>query len=100
MSLNFGGGLPARFRSATAASCGGLPILPVIKLLSNPKDSSEMEYFDTYAGTIIQGQESVSEVGERLLKEITAVASGKPTKLEMFSRYREVMEMYTTGLVL
>ncbi len=100
MSLNFGGGLPARFRSATAASCGGLPILPVIKLLSSPKDSSEMEYFDTYAGTIIQGQESVSEVGERLLKEITSVASGKPTKLEMFSRYREVMEMYTTGLVL
>ena len=100
MSLNFGGGLPARFRSATAASCGGLPILPVIKILSSPKDSAEMEYFDIYAGTIIQGQESVSEVGQRLLKEIIAVASGKPTKLEMFPRYREVMEMYITGPVL
>ncbi|MBN2186438.1 MAG: UxaA family hydrolase [Dehalococcoidia bacterium] len=100
MSLNFGGGLPARFRTSTAASCGGLPILPVIKVLSSPKDSCEMEYFDVYAGTIIQGQESVPEVGERLLKEITAVASGKPTKLEMFSRYQEVMEMYTTGPVL
>jgi len=72
----------------------------IYEVATRPKDSSEMEYFDTYAGTIIQGQESVSEVGERLLKEITAVASGKPTKLEMFSRYREVMEMYTTGLVL
>jgi len=100
MTLNYGGGLPARFRSATVTSCGGLPTLPVIKVLSSPKDTSEMEYFDTYVGTIIEGQESVSEAGQRLLEEIIAVASGKPTKLEMFTRYREVMEMYSTGPVL
>lgn len=100
MTLNLGGGLPVLFRSAPAASCGGLAILPVIKILSSPKDAKEKEYFDIYAGTIIEGQESISEVGERLLEEILAVASGKPTKLEMFSRYREVMEMYTTGPVL
>ena len=97
MTLNLGGGLPVRFRSAPAASCGGLPILPVIKILSSPKDAKDKEYFDIYAGTIIEGQESIAEVGERLLKEIVAVASGKPTKLEMFPRYREVMEMYSTG---
>jgi altronate dehydratase large subunit len=100
MTLNLGGGLPVQFRSAPAASCGGLPILPVIKVLSSPKDAREKEYFDIYAGTIIEGQESIAEAGERLLQEIIAVASGKPTKLEMFSRYREVMEMYTTGPVL
>jgi len=100
MTLNLGGGLPARFRSAPAASCGGLPILPVIKVLSSPKDAEERDYFDIYAGTIIEGQESIAEVGKRLLEEIVAVASGKPTRLEMFSRYREVMEMYTTGPVL
>jgi len=100
MTLNLGGGLPVRFRSAPAASYGGLPILPVIKILSSPKDAKEKEYFDIYAGSIIEGQESISEVGERLLEEIIAVASGKPSKLEMFSHYREVMEMYTTGPVL
>jgi altronate dehydratase large subunit len=100
MTLNLGGGPPVRFRSAPAASCGGLPILPVVKILSSPKDAKEKEYFDIYAGTIIEGQESIAEVGERLLKEVIAVASGKPTKLEMFSRCREVMEMYITGPVL
>ena len=100
LTFGFGGGLPARFRSVPACSCGVLPILPVIKILSSPKDAKEKEYFDIYAGAIIEGQESISEVGERLLKEIIAVASGKPTKLEMFPRYREVMEMYSTGPVL
>ena len=72
----------------------------MIKILSHPKEVKEKEYFDIYAGTIIEGKESVSEVGQRLLQEIVAVASGKPTRLEMSSRYREVMEMYTTGPIL
>jgi len=100
LAFGFGGGLPARFRTTPSASGGGLPILPVIKILGNPKDSEEKEYFDIYVGTIIEGQESVPEAGERLLREIIAVASGKPTKLEMFSRYREIMEMYAMGPVL
>ncbi len=97
LTFGFGGGLPARFHSVPACSCGALPILPVLKILSSPKDAKEKEYFDIYAGTIIEGQESIPEVGDRLLKEITAVASGKPTRLEMFSHYREVMEMYSTS---
>jgi altronate dehydratase large subunit len=97
LTFGFGGGLPARFRGAPAASGSGLPILPVIKILGNPKDSSEKGYFDIYVGTVIEGQESVSAAGERLLNEIIAVASGKPTKLEMSPRYREIMEVYSTG---
>jgi len=95
--FGFGGGLPARFRSLPAASGGGLPILPVIKILGNPTDSREEEYFDIYVGTLIEGQESVSEAGERLLRQIIAVASGKPTKLETSPRYREIIEVYFTG---
>ncbi|MEA3253598.1 MAG: UxaA family hydrolase, partial [Chloroflexota bacterium] len=100
MTFGFGGGLPARFRALPSASFGPLPILPVLKILGSPRESSEKEYFDIYVGSIIEGQESTPEAGERLLKELIAVASGKPGKLEMFPRYREVMEMYTTGPVL
>ena len=96
-TFGFGGGLPSRFRSVPACSCGVMPILPVIKILSSPKDAVEKEYFDIYAGTIIEGRESIPEVGQQLFDEIIAVASGKPTKLEMFPRYRDVMEMYSTG---
>ncbi|MCK4221617.1 MAG: UxaA family hydrolase [Dehalococcoidia bacterium] len=99
MSLNYGGGLPARFRNFTVA-VGGIPIVPVLKVLSSPKDFDQMEYFDIYAGSIIEGRESVSEVGDRLLAELIAVASGKPCKQEMHSRYREPLDMYTTGPLL
>jgi len=97
LTFGFSGGLPARFRSLPGCSFGALPILPVIKILSKPKDLEEKDYFDVYAGTIIEGQESLSQAGERLLEEIVAVASGKPTKLERFPRYREIMEFYSTG---
>lgn len=99
MSLNYGGGLPARFRNFTVA-VGGMPIVPVLKILSSPKDFEEMDYFDVYAGTIIEGRESVPEVGKRLLDELVAVASGKPCRQEMHSGYREPLDMYTTEPVL
>jgi len=59
MTFGFGGGLPARFHSVPACSLGALPILPVIKILNSPKDAREKEYFGIYAGTIIEGQESI-----------------------------------------
>jgi altronate dehydratase len=59
-----------------------------------------MDYFDIYAGTIIEGKETVPEVGQRILEELVAVASGKPSKQEMSSRYKEMLVMYTTGPLL
>jgi altronate dehydratase large subunit len=97
MTFGFGGGLPARFHSLPGCSFGALPILPVLKILSSPKDHREKDYFDVYAGTVIEGRESVSQAGERLLEEMVAVCSGKHTKLEGLSRYRDVMEFYATG---
>ncbi|MDH5696228.1 MAG: UxaA family hydrolase, partial [Dehalococcoidia bacterium] len=99
MVASLGGGLPVRFHSQPAYCGIGVPILPVIKVLSNPKDMGEKEYFDLMAGTVIQGKESIPEAGDRLLKEIIDVASGKPTKTEMLPRYYyELMEFYTTEL--
>ena len=93
--FSVGGGLPARFRSMPGA--GKLPITPTIKVLSDPNVKQELEYFDIYAGAIIEGEESVEQAGSRFFQELVSVASGKLTKLEMRSGYRELLEMYRTG---
>ena len=98
LTFGFGGGLPARFRGLPASSGGELPLLPVIKILGNPKDIAERDYFDVYVGDVIEGKESLQQAGERVLTKIISVASGEPTKTEGLTRpYREVMEIYHTG---
>jgi len=99
MTFGFGGGLPASFRSMPANAMGNLPILPVLKILSSPKAAREIPYFDMYAGTVVEGKETVAQVGQRLLEEILQILSGKPTKIELRPRYREVMEMWRLGPV-
>jgi len=99
MTLNYGAGLPTKLHNYTVA-VGGLPIVPCLKIFSSPQDVAQMEYFDVYAGTIIEGKETVAEVGQRILAELAAVASGKPAKQEMSSRYRELLVMYYTGPLL
>jgi len=98
-SLNYGAGLPTRFHNYTCA-VGGIATVPVMKLFSSPQDVSQMEHFDLYAGTIIEGKETIAQVGQRLLEEIVAIASGKPARQEMNSRYREPLIMYYTGPIL
>jgi len=97
--LSVGGGLPARFRNLTGYA-GWVPVVPVIKVLSNPSDSQESEYFDIYAGSIVEGKESAEQVGDRLVKEILAIASGKASRSEMHSAYQEPLELYATGPLL
>ena len=92
--FSVGGGLPGMSRSQPGA--GRVPIIPVVKLTGDPGLKSELEYFDLYAGTIIEGSEGKDEVGERLMTEIREVAAGKLTKQE-YSRYREVLDMYAMG---
>jgi len=99
MSLNYGAGLPTRFHNYTCA-VGGIATVPVMKLYSSPQDKSQDTYFDLYAGTIIEGSETVEQVGERLLEQIVAVASGQPARQELQSRYHEPLIMYYTGPIL
>ena len=99
MSLNYGAGLPTMYHNFTCA-VGGISIMPVLKLFSSPQDIAQKEYFDVYAGSIIEGTETVADVGQRLLEEIVAVASGKPARQEMNSRYHEPLIMYYTGPIL
>ena len=99
MSLNYGAGLPTMLHNYTVA-VGGIPIAPVLKSFSSPQDTAQMDYFDIYAGTIIEGKETIPEVGRRVLEELVAIASGKPCRQEMNSRYKEMMVMYYTGPLL
>jgi altronate dehydratase large subunit len=98
-TLNYGAGLPTMLHNYTVA-VGGMPIVPVLKIFSSPQDMAQKDYFDVYAGSIIEGKETVPEVGQRILEEIVAVASGKPARQEMSSRYREMLVMYYTGPLL
>ncbi|MDX9860178.1 MAG: altronate dehydratase family protein [Rhodospirillales bacterium] len=56
---------------------------PVIKLATNtPMFTRLAGDMDINCGTIADGEATVAEMGERIFKEILAVASGKPTKSE------------------
>ena len=92
--FSVGGGLPAKSRSQPGM--GRVPVVPVVKISGDPGIRSEMDYFDVYAGTIIEGAEEVEDVGRRFVAEILEVASGKPTKQE-YSRFQEMLDIYATG---
>jgi len=56
----------------------GNPIAPVLKVSSNTKLAEKMpDIIDINTGTIIDGEESIQQVGERILDTIISVASGE-----------------------
>ncbi|WP_077210666.1 UxaA family hydrolase [Bacillus dakarensis] len=66
----------------------GSPIAPVIKISTNTAMYEKMnENIDLDAGTIIEGIETVDEVGSRIISEIKDVASGKLTKAEILKQH-------------
>jgi len=61
----------------------GSAIAPVIKITGNPRTYRTMkENIDINAGTVIEGKETIEQVGKRIFNEILGVASGKQTKAE------------------
>ena len=68
----------------------GSPIAPVIKIATNsPMFSRMADNMDINAGTIIDGEETPQQVGQRIFNEILEVASGKLTKSEILG-HREL----------
>jgi len=62
----------------------GSPIAPVIKIATNSLMYSRMsDNMDVNAGTIVDGTETIEEVGEKIYDEILEIASGKLTKSEI-----------------
>jgi len=66
----------------------GSPIAPVIKIATNSAIYHKMnDNIDLNAGTIIDGEESIQAVGERLWDEIGLVGNGKLTKAEILKQH-------------
>jgi altronate dehydratase large subunit len=64
-------------------STTGHAIAPVVKVTGNPQTYRNLEdNIDINAGTILDGSESLNQVGERIFREVVNVASGKKTKAE------------------
>ncbi|HWR45101.1 UxaA family hydrolase [Sporomusa sp.] len=62
----------------------GSPIAPTIKVATNSAMFHRMrDNMDVNAGTIITGEETVEQVGQRIFAEMVEVASGKITKAEV-----------------
>jgi altronate dehydratase len=62
----------------------GFPVVPVIKVSSNSRIAAAMEdNIDINAGTIVEGKETIEDVGRRIFDLIRRVASGERTKSEL-----------------
>ncbi|MFP3485286.1 MAG: UxaA family hydrolase [Vulcanisaeta sp.] len=69
----------------------GNPIAPVIKVTANPQTARKMrENIDFDASTVILGQETIEQAGERLFRLVIDVARGRPTRAELLG-FREFM---------
>lgn len=71
---------------------------PSIKLATNTSMYRRMEDdMDINCGTILDGDESLAECGERIFREILAVASGKRTKSEQWGFGSEEFAPWVQG---
>jgi len=82
--FSVGGGLPASIPSLIGTNTGNMQLLPILKLLSNPRDSSARSYFDLYAGGVLEGNMPLEQVSEEIWNRALETASGRPTYLERY----------------
>jgi len=82
--FSVGGGLPARIPSLIGTNVGGIPLLPIVKILSNPRELDARAYFDIYAGGVLEGTETMDGVGDRIWQKTLATASGEHAWLERY----------------
>jgi altronate dehydratase len=62
----------------------GFPVVPIIKISTNSRIARAMEdNIDINAGTIVEGAESIQDVGTRIFEQIRRAASGERTKSEI-----------------
>jgi len=75
----------------------GCPLVPVIKVASNPQMVQRMkEHVDVDASTIITGAKSINDVGQIIAERVFETGSGKKVAAEK-SRYDKSIGIYTLG---
>ncbi|MFB6106878.1 MAG: UxaA family hydrolase [Halobacteriaceae archaeon] len=77
-----GGAQVVAFTTGRGSTTGN-PLAPVIKVTGNPKTYATMaNNMDVNAGTIVTGEETLSQVGERIYDYLLEVADGRRTEPE------------------
>jgi altronate dehydratase large subunit len=75
----------------------GFPLVPVIKVASNPEKVGPMaQHIDVDASAIIEGKGSIPEVGRSIIERILRVASGEVVAAEK-NRYDRTIGICTLG---
>jgi altronate dehydratase large subunit len=76
----------------------GSAIMPTIKVSTNtPMYEAIPDLIDLDAGTIADGIETLTQVGDRIFNEILAVANGQETKAELSGHHEfSLSRMYKT----
>jgi altronate dehydratase large subunit len=96
--FSVGGGLPARIPSLIGTNVGGFPLLPIVKILSNPREGDAAAFFDLDASSILEGRASVDEVACSLWDRIIETASGRHTYLEDYpAPAHQIWELLVRG---
>lgn len=79
----------------------GNAIAPVFKIASNTKIFEQMrDDLDVNAGTVLDGVETVSQVGRRIFREMVAIASGEKPALAEEWRHAEFQIWSEDGVAL
>ena len=77
----------------------GSSVAPLIWCSANPRTRAMGGWnLDFYSGTVIEGEETIAEVGERLYAMLLDTASGTKTRTETLN-YVDPNEVYTRGPV-
>ena len=91
------GGVQALLFSTGLGAPQGFPLYPVIKICGNERTVSHLaEHIDVDVSTLLRGEETLEEAGNRLFTELVSVISGKKTKAEALGLDGTV-DIYTWG---
>jgi altronate dehydratase large subunit len=83
------GGAQVVIFTTGCGSPAGSPLAPVIKVVSNSNTYKKMPGdFDINAGSIIDSDKTIKEVGREIFELLVDVASGKQTKAEINKQYQ------------
>jgi altronate dehydratase large subunit len=97
MIFSMGGGLPSLLPMLPAAPAR-FPVMPVIKMSGNIDTwKKRTDKLDIYLGDVTEGKETIQQAGDRLLKKIVQVASGKKHTLYEKGTYEEPMLIQIDG---
>lgn len=81
----FAGGCNLCAFTTGRGSCYGSQHFPTVKISSNtPLFERQEDDIDLNAGTVIDGSQTLEQMGEAIFEALIAVASGQPTKSELF----------------